>query len=134
MKNNKGFTLIELLGVVVILAAVALIAFPAIVNQIKKSNSDLDSALNKVIFTASEQLLYEMNYPKTNTYCIQLKELVDEGKLTAPIRDSSGNEVSLGQYFVINYSNGENSLVQCIGAKEGCEHNCSVIIPNVVGE
>ncbi len=127
MKNNSGFTLIELLGVVVILAAVALIAFPPIVNQIKKSHTDLDDALNEVIYAASEQLLSEHNYPKNNKYCIRLNKLVNEGKMTAPIRDSNGNEINLNSYFVIDYNSGKKSIVSCIGPGSGCEDDC--IIP-----
>ena len=56
MKKN-GFTLAELLGVIVILAAVALVAFPPIINQIKKSRGELDDALNKLIYSASNQYL-----------------------------------------------------------------------------
>ena len=35
--NNKAFTLIELIGAVTILAVIALIAFPSILNSIKKT-------------------------------------------------------------------------------------------------
>ena len=35
--KNKGFTLIELLGVMVILALVITLAFPSLINSIKKS-------------------------------------------------------------------------------------------------
>lgn len=129
MKNSRGFTLIELLGVVVILAAVALIAFPAIVNQIKKSHDDLDEALTTVIYTASEQLLSERNYPKIGKYCIRLKELVNEGKLSAPIRNSDGNEINLNSYFILDYSNDKKSLNNCIGSGDGCETGCGVVIP-----
>ena len=104
MKKN-GFTLAELLGVIVILAAVALIAFPPIINQIKKSRGDLDEALNSLILTAAEQYLEERNYKKEGTYCIQLNELVKDGKLVEPITDSNGNIVSLSSIFYIKYPN-----------------------------
>ena len=37
MKNRKGFTLIELLAVIVILAVIALIATPIILNMIENA-------------------------------------------------------------------------------------------------
>lgn len=37
MKNNKGFSLIELLAVIVVLAIIALIATPIVMNTIKNS-------------------------------------------------------------------------------------------------
>lgn len=102
MKKN-GFTLAELLGVIVILAAVALIAFPPIINQIKKSRGDLDEALNSLILTASEQYIEERNLAKEGKYCIVLNVLVEDGKLVEPITDSNGNIVSLSSIFYIKY-------------------------------
>lgn len=102
MKKN-GFTLAELLGVIVILAAVALIAFPPIINQIKKSRGDLDEALNSLILTAAEQYLDERNSVKEGKYCIVLNVLVEDGKLVEPITDSNGNVVSLSSLFYIKY-------------------------------
>ena len=50
MKNKKGFTLIELLAVIVILAIIALIATPIILNMITKArkNAARSSALGYI--------------------------------------------------------------------------------------
>lgn len=106
MKRN-GFTLAELLGVIVILAAIALIAFPPIINQIKKSHGDLDSALNSVILTAAEQYFEENNYSKDGQYCISLQVLINNGKLISPVSDSDGNIVD-NYTFYINYDTTNN--------------------------
>lgn len=103
MKKN-GFTLAELLGVIVILAAIALVAFPPIINQIKKSRGDLDNALNTVILTASEQYLEENNKSLSGIYCIKLNVLVNDGKLSDPITDSNGSIVPLNSIFYIDYN------------------------------
>lgn len=128
--KNKGFTLVELLGVIVILAAIALVAFPPIVNQIKKSNEKLDKALNEVIFTAGEQYLAEKNYARggDNVYCIQLKVLVEDGKLSSPVIDSNGKEIMLTRYFKMDYSNtNNNGLVEAAGGNQAA--GCKIVIP-----
>lgn len=45
MRNNKGFTLIELLAVIIILAIIALITTPIILNVVQKAR--LDAAKDK---------------------------------------------------------------------------------------
>ena len=127
MKKN-GFTLAELLGVVVILAAIALIAFPPIINQIKSSRKDLDNALNSLILTSAEQYLEENNYPLNNsTYCIQLSVLVEDGKLVEPIIDSKGNTVGLSSTFSVNFGTNKYDLYSTNLNKSSCD----ISIPNV---
>ena len=127
MKKN-GFTLAELLGVVVILAAIALIAFPPIINQIKSSRKDLDNALNSLILTAAEQYLEENNYPLNNsTYFIQLSVLVEDGKLVEPIIDSKGNTVGLSSTFSVNFGTNKYDLYSTNLNKSSCD----ISIPNV---
>lgn len=107
MKNIKrnGFTLAELLGVIVILAAVSLIAFPPIINQIKKSRSELDAALNSLILTAANQYLEENNLSMDGTsYCIKLNVLIKAGKLVDPITNSKGNTVNPNSIFYLKYN------------------------------
>ncbi len=120
--KKNGFTLAELLGVIVILAAVALIAFPPIINQIKKSRGELDQALNSLILTASQQYLEEKNKSTDGTsYCIKLAVLVSDGKLVAPVTDSKGNEVDLSSIFYIKFP--QNNVV---GKIESSLHNNDV--------
>lgn len=59
-KNSKGFTLIELLAVIVILAIIALIATPVILNIIKKArlSATQDSAYS---LRKAAQLYYSTN-------------------------------------------------------------------------
>lgn len=100
MKNKKGFTLAELLGVIVIISILALLAFPPIINQIKKSRSKVSDATMQILTSATEMYLdYHQNtFPITpaTTYCITLQQLVDDDQLTAPIVDASnGNNYAL---------------------------------------
>ena len=41
MKNKKGFTLVELMAVIIIISLIAILTFPNIINQIKKSKQQL---------------------------------------------------------------------------------------------
>ena len=131
MKKN-GFTLAELLGVIVIMAAIALIAFPPIINQIRNSRNDLSNTLNTLILTATRQYLEENNYDTNDkSFCIKLNVLVNDGKLVEPITDSKGNVVNLNSIFYVKFppalasSNPETSLND-----NDSELTCSVKIYN----
>jgi type IV pilus assembly protein PilA len=67
MKSKKGFTLIELLAVIVILAVIALIATPLIMNVINdaKKNSAKDSAYGytKAVENAMVTYMYTVSDP-----------------------------------------------------------------------
>ncbi|MBP3461897.1 MAG: prepilin-type N-terminal cleavage/methylation domain-containing protein, partial [Bacilli bacterium] len=68
MKNKKGFTLIELLAVIVILAIIALIATPIILNMINdaKKSASVDSAygyIEAIEYSNSMSMLDSTKYP-----------------------------------------------------------------------
>ena len=71
MKNNKkGFTLIELLAVIVILAIIALIATPIVLNIIAKARK-----------SAAQDSLYGVISAAKTTY---MSTLLDEKQITLP--------------------------------------------------
>ena len=81
MKNKKGFTLIELLAVIVVLAIIALIATPIVMNTIKKSQKgaaerSADSYIRQVETAVAEARLDNKTVPD-GTYQID-----EEGNLT----------------------------------------------------
>lgn len=83
--NKKGFTLIELLGVMVILAALALITFPPLLNQIKNSSNKINDATRTIIVN-SAQLYVNDNvefFPTVNgnIYCLAFDNLIEKGHL-----------------------------------------------------
>lgn len=100
--KKKGFTMTELLGVIVILGIIILIAFPPLVDQIRKSRNKLtDSAMN-LIFNSAEQYLKknQNEYPiyATNNFCFSLQELVDSGELEISLLNyESGKKLDLTQ-------------------------------------
>ena len=112
MKNKKGFTLIELLAVIVVLAIIALIATPIVMNTIKKSKKgaaerSADSYIKQVETAVAEA---RINGTKiTNgTYNIQPDGNLcpvsgcgenDKDKITI---DMSGNKPTKGTTIISN--------------------------------
>lgn len=107
--NKKAFTLIELLGVITVLGLISLLVTPTIINQIRNSKNKLDEVTEKLIYSATDLYLdsKQSEFPKTNgsTYCVKLQDLVNEGKLSSPIIDASGNEISLDKIIAIDIVN-----------------------------
>ena len=54
---KKGFTLVELLGTIVILSLIVIVAFPAIISQMKKSNEAVDSSVKHVVEAAARDYM-----------------------------------------------------------------------------
>ena len=77
--KNKGFTLIELLGVIIILATISLVAFPAILNFMSSSNGKIDQAKEKIIISAAKDYVTDNN---TNIAKITTKALIENGYIT----------------------------------------------------
>ena len=75
--NKKGFTLIELVGSVVILAAMALIAFPALLSMLDRGQKDVDAKVRQLVENAAEEYVNDHidNYNNPVTVCT----LLDEG-------------------------------------------------------
>lgn len=79
--KNKGFTLIELMGVVIILLALVLMVFPSIINIIKKTSGEIDTATKALIIDATKSYIEEKKdsyvLKDGNVYCIQIQTLID---------------------------------------------------------
>jgi len=104
MKAN-GFTLIEILGVVVILSLIAILAFPSIVENIRKSEAQLNKASMLLIESAVDIYMdnNKSNYPDIvgTQYCINLENLVESGNLRNPFIDTStGKEIDINDKAV----------------------------------
>ena len=86
---KKGFTLIELLGVIVILSIILLLTMPNIINSINKANKNTNQIMADMIFDSTKKYIgYNDKYKevKGNSYCITIKELVNDGLLEAPVK------------------------------------------------
>lgn len=83
-RDEKGFTLIELLAVIVILAVIALIAYPLIGNIISKARSDSDLSTARQIYEAAR--LYAVEQSETGTLSdVDITTLQTEGYLEDPL-------------------------------------------------
>ena len=107
--RKKGFTLIELLGVITILGIIMVLVFPPIMEQIRKTKGELNSATKAIIETATDLYIdnHQNSFPKKNgnIYCVSLQTLVDENYLSAPIKDINGKEVSLENRVKVTVNN-----------------------------
>lgn len=107
--KNKGFTLIELLGVIMILAILALITFPPIIEEIKKSKSEIKGTTKVLIIDAAKDY-YEDNINNYEliegvTYCININTLSEQGYLNKKIKDENLNNISDNKKVKMIYHN-----------------------------
>ena len=82
--NKKGFTLTELLGTIVILAIIALIAFPAILGLISNSQNESDEAMQSFIISATREYVNDNmdDFPKALSTSTSVRTYGDDGKIT----------------------------------------------------
>ena len=87
--NKKGFTLIELLGVIILIAIISLLAFPSILNHIKKAQDTIDKTTKNLVITAAKNYVSDnLNYfPKVegNVFCLTTSELLSKKYLDKTI-------------------------------------------------
>ena len=107
---KKGFTLVELIGVVIILALIALLAFPPILNSIRKTKSELSDASKEILYNAASLYVSENlnDFPKKNDniFCVTLNTLVSKEYLPTKVYDSvTGEEIPLDSKVEIKVDN-----------------------------
>ncbi len=128
MKNKKGFTLIELLAVIVVLAIIALIATPIVMNTIKnaKKGAAARSADNyiKQVETAVAESRIDGTKIANGTYNIQPDGNLcpasgcgenDKNKITI---DMSGTKPTSGKIKITNGSVDQSSSSMTVGSYE----------------
>ena len=101
----RGFTLVELLGVIVILGILAVIAFPAIINQVTDARGEINDSNTLLIIDAAENYILDYaDLSETNgqqNYCVTLEQLVDEGLLNEPVKNAeTGKNYNLAKTSV----------------------------------
>ncbi len=106
--NKKGFTLVELIGVVVILGLIALIAFPALLNQINTSKNEVSESVRELVISSSKSYVEDDTQLAPKKYCITLEELIDGGYLTEGIVSSERDKLQNKRVMVTYYNNKYN--------------------------
>ncbi len=125
MKNKKGFTLIELLAVIVVLAIIALIATPIVMNTIKNAKKGAAERTADNYVKAVEQKVAESRIDGTKiangTYNIQPDGNLcpasgcgenDKDKITV---DMSGNKPSSGTVTISNGGVSQSETTMTVG-------------------
>lgn len=128
MRKNKGFTLIELLAIIVILGLIALAAIPNISKQVKESEKQEQTVLDKKIENASK--LYAAKYYADKivdgeTFNFTLNELENDGLLSLNddqcLGGTRSKEITVKKdsfKIIFDYSNiGEDFVADCHSCK-----------------
>ena len=130
--KNKGFTLTELLGTIVILAIIALIAFPAVLGLLNNSQDETDSALQNFAISGARNYVNDnMNdFPKalandTNIKSygdkgnITVQTLIDEGYISNTTISSTKNCEMLNDYVKVT-SDSKKHIYEYVDVDGGC--------------
>ena len=82
--KNKGFTLVELLGTIILLAVIALIALPAILNALTTSQAEIDSSYKDAALAAARTYVNDNmdSFPKALESATSKKEYGNQGNIT----------------------------------------------------
>ena len=120
LKNKKGFTLIELLAVIVVLAIIALIATPIVMNTIKNAKKGAaertaDNYIKQVETTIAEKKL-ENNPLADGPYTIDSNGNLTGNGLTESVTiDMSGNKPSGGTVTISNGGVSKEGTTMTVG-------------------
>lgn len=107
---KKGFTLVELLAVIIILGLLTIIAIPSIVGILNNEKENISDSMKNIIINASSLYIEDNSgvYPKVNNnvYCIKLESLVNDNRLSKPLKDPVTNkEIDLNKYIKVSIIN-----------------------------
>ena len=82
---KKGFTLAELLGVILLLALLASISYPILIEQFEKKENEISQVKLDLIYSAAK------NYAKLNldgsTVCVFVDDLIDENLIAIDVSE-----------------------------------------------
>ena len=107
---KKGFTLVELLAVIIILGLLTIIAIPSIIGILNNEKENISDSMKNIIINASSLYIEDNSgvYPKVNNnvYCIKLESLVNDNRLSNPLKDPVTNkEIDLNKYVKVSIIN-----------------------------
>ena len=94
--NKKGFTLIELIGSIIIIAALALLAFPAILSLLNSGQEQVDDSVIKFVKSAAEECVNENINENINDYskCKSFKNLKNNGYISTTFYEKYKGDIT----------------------------------------
>ena len=99
--NKKGFTLVELLAVIVILAALVIIAVPAISNVLKGGREQAKDINYDTVLNAAYDYMLSENITVDSEEKIAVCNLIKRGYLKQDTKDGMGNALNDEDYVSI---------------------------------
>ena len=105
---KKGFTLVEVLAVIVIIGLIFLIAFPTLLNSIKKSQEKIDSNTIELLTSSAKDYANDNIDELEDSFCVNITKLISEGYIDEDIVTTNGNKLLNKS---INFSNGNYNIV-----------------------
>ena len=131
MRKNKGFTLIELLAIIVILGLIALAAIPNISKQVKESEKQEQTVLDKKIENASKLYAAKYNADKIvngTPFTFTLNDLENDGLLS--LNNDQCSSGTRNNQIAVKGDSGKTIFdYSSIGKKNGVNdcHSCETI-------
>ncbi len=138
--KQKGFTLIELLAVIVVLAVIALIATPLVMNAIEDARKGALERSYDYIEDSASNYVYanynELNIPDYVDYYLPVQELTDNGYLKNATEEMNQEYVIVKKSdddMTFYYTGRDQNPYETNGTlKENIESDTSHIVKNVV--
>lgn len=94
--NRKGFTLIELLAVIIVLALMAIIVIPDILDTLNQSKIQNYNFFITQVQNASQDYAKDhnvlQNVTTSNAVTISLKDLINDNYFKTPLKDPRTND------------------------------------------
>ena len=134
MKNRKGFTLAEILGVIIIIVLLLIIIAPTITSRINSLKDKSKEAGYELVYMAVSQHITEnkSKYPPGKRYCIKISDIINEGKLTSPVKEiDTGKTIDDYTVLVTIYSLG-NENYEIVANYEECQAETNLPIIDFV--
>lgn len=116
MKKN-GFTLIELIASVTILAFIALLAFPAILNSLKKGQDQVDEGVIQVVESAAEVYANENDSYNNISVC----KLAQNGYISTSFFEKNKDKIGKGRVNISSNSSKYTYTFQSTGGDATCD-------------
>lgn len=100
----------ELMGVLILLSLIVLIAFPAIVNVVKRSGNEINEATKALILSGARTMVdeHKNDYPlkNGNIYCTTIQTLIDGGYVISDLQNgNNGESIDTTQNITITVEN-----------------------------